>query len=254
MPRPLCIWLPTLAVLALSACGGAESGLFSDVGGSGSGGSSRAGGPSLAGANSISGFGQGGNASNAGNPSAGGDSSSAGMPGSGGRADAGSSNGGSQSGGAGSGGRAGANNGGGSASGGRAGAGGSVGSAGQGGAQAGSAGTGGTSQALTCSELLKKASQQLEEARVCSVAANARQCTGTVMNQCNCEVSVQRVDSAETKAYLDTLKQLQKKNCAIACTTLLCKPVSDGECKQSGSSTAGLCVGVSYGFGPGPGP
>ena len=103
------------------------------------------------------------------------------------------------------------------------------------------------SQELSCKELLKQADQQLDAARACSLAANARQCTGSVKNTCNCDVAVQREDSAETKAYLSTLKQLKAKDCVTVCTAIACRLVDDGECKASGSGAMGLCVASNSG-------
>jgi len=250
MARPIWIWLPSAIALALSACGGSsEGGFFSDVV-SGAGGSNFGGVSSRAGSTA----GSGGPAS-AGASNTGGAPVSGGSPGAAGRTEAGASSGGAPTAGTSSGGRAGSNSNGGSGGGavatgggGTAGHGGGA-AAGHGGAQAGSGGSG---NPPTCSELLKQASEQLDAARVCNFAANAQQCTGTVKNQCNCEVSVHRDDSAETKAYLATLKQLSANNCISVCTAVLCKPVIEGQCKQSGSSAMGMCTAASNGAGPGP--
>ncbi|HEY0468030.1 MAG TPA: hypothetical protein VGC79_27710, partial [Polyangiaceae bacterium] len=171
-------------------------------------------------------------------------SGSAGNPGSAGQEDhAGNGSGGAQTGGASTGGRGGAHSGG--AGGSRAGAGGS-GTGGRAGAPGDAAGTGGTNQELSCSELLKLANKQLEAARACNVAANSLQCTGTVDNPCGCEVPVQREASTETKAYLETLKQLKDKDCSQSCPKIACTLVGDAQCQASGSSTTGTCV-VSHG-------
>ncbi|HET7543503.1 MAG TPA: hypothetical protein VFK05_26700 [Polyangiaceae bacterium] len=246
MARPICIWLPSLAAFALSACGGSESGFFSDLPRAGAGGAGHAGATAHAG--SLSSSGGSANPGGAGAPTVAGSPGSAGNLGSAGEAQTsagsgGASSGGTASGGAASGGRAGSNTGG-TAN--HAGSGGSGATGGRAGAP--SAGAGGSSQELTCSELLKLANQQLDAARVCNLAANALQCTGTVMNTCNCEVSVQRSDSAETKAYLATLKQLKAKDCVTVCTAIVCRPVSDGDCKSSGSgSSMGICTARSSG-------
>jgi hypothetical protein len=248
MIRPICLWLPTLTVFALSACGGSENDFFGDRGHAG-----RAGASSHAGSSSSSGASNSGGAggwSSAGAVAVAGSSSSAGDVGSGGQGEAGDNNGGAPSAGASSGGRAGASSGGAAGSG-HAGASGGGATAGHGGIQGGSAGSGGTNQEPSCSDLLKQASEQLDAARACNLAANSLQCTGTVKNTCNCQVPVQRSESAETKAYLNTLKKLDEKNCVAVCTAQACKLVSDAECKTSGSGSTGVCTAVSGGPGPG---
>jgi len=227
MARPIYIWLPSLTAFALSACGGSESGFFSDLPRLGAGGSGHAGAAAHAGSVSISGG--PGTPGGAGSPTGAGSPGSAGNLGSAGEEETGAGSGGAQAGGASSGGRAGANSGG--TTGSHAGTGGSGAAGGRAGAP-GAAGTGGSNQELSCSELLRQANDQLDAARACSMSANARQCTGAVMNTCNCQVSVQRSDSPETKAYLATLKQIKAKDCVTVCTAIACKPVSDGECKS----------------------
>ena len=240
MARAIFIWLPSTIALALCACGGSsEGGFFSDIV-SGAGGTGHAGTTSRAGSTSSS-----GGPSSAGSPSNAGSPSSAGSPSTAGQGGASAGSGGAQTAGASSGGRAGS-----TSSGGTSGSGATGGAAaGHGGSQSGSSGSGGSNQS-TCNELLKQANQQLDEARACNFAANSQQCTGTVKNPCNCEVSVHRDDAPETKAYLATLKQIMANNCVQVCTAALCKPVTIGQCKQSGSSTMGMCVAASNGPGP----
>jgi len=90
--------------------------------------------------------------------------------------------------------------------------------------------------------------RQLEAARVCNPVADALQCTGKVTNRCNCQIPVQRLDSPETKAYLDTLKQLDAKNCMPTCTAT-CAPLMNATCNPSSSSAGpgptGTCI-ASY--------
>lgn len=250
MAGRICIWLPSLTVLALSACGGSETGFFSDVAsaGSGHGGASgHAGSSSMSSSGSGSGNpGSAGSSNSAGAIGVAGDSSSAGDDGSSG----GSGNAGSASGGTSSGGRAGATASGGTSA--HAGAAGSGAAAGHAGSATGTAGSGGTNQELSCSDLLKQANQQLDDARACIPNAKLIQCTGTVKNTCGCEVPVQRDDSAETKAYLSTLKKIAAKNCATVCTAQACRLVTDAECKSSsGPDDAGVCTAVSIGPGRG---
>ncbi|HYQ00090.1 MAG TPA: hypothetical protein VER96_15550 [Polyangiaceae bacterium] len=246
MARRICLWLPSLTVLALSACGGSETDFF---GGNGSAGSNHAGNASHAGSTSSSGTGNSGSAgksSSAGTTGVAGDLGSAGDSSIGGQGVGGNGNGGSPSAGSSAGGRAGANGSGGT---GHAGSAGSGATAGHAGAQTGSAGSGGTNQDAGCSDLLKQASQQLEAARECNPNAKSIQCTGTVKNTCGCEVPVQRDDSSETRAYLATLKKIDAKNCTTVCTAQACKVVTDAECQSSGSDGAGVCTAVSPGHG-----
>ena len=243
MPRRIVLWLPCLTLVALSACGGSENGFFSDDTG-GTGGFSRAGAPSSAGSSS-------GGPSSAGSIGAGTAGQDAAGNGSGGAQSAGAAPGGSTSSGGAS--LGGATNAGGAA--GRtsgAGSGGSAASAGQAGgkggsANGGSAGSAGSNQDPSCSELTKRASQQLEAARVCNLDQEALQCTGKVTTQCGCQVPVQRTESAETKAYLKTLKEIEDKHCIIACTAIACMAASNAQCKASGSSAMGTCVATSHG-------
>jgi hypothetical protein len=100
---------------------------------------------------------------------------------------------------------------------------------------------------LSCSELLKLANQQLEAARACNVAADAMQCTGSVMTPCNCEVPVGKDTTTETKDYLATLKRLKDKDCTQVCTALACIAPNNAQCKASGSSIMGTCVATSHG-------
>jgi len=249
MARRICLWLPALTVIALSACGGAESGFFSDVdrGGASQGGASHGGASShAAGSPSNSGgSGNAANSSNAGNVGVAGGVGAAG-DGSAGEEEAGRSGGGASSAGASSGGRGGVSGASGAA--GRGGAGGSGAAAGHGGAQAGS---GGKSDEPTCDDLFAQANQQLEAAQACSLSASSLQCIDTVKTICNCEVPVRRSDSAETKAYLATLRKIDTKNCKTVCTAQACKLVTDAECRASGSGSTGVCTAVNNGPGHG---
>jgi len=238
MTRPLIRWLPALTACALfSACGGvSETGFFGtivDTGGTG--GSSQAGATSNGGASPNASSGSPGNVAGA---SSLGGSSSAGQA-----TDAGGApTGGVSSAAAGSSGTAGA----------AAGSSGSGGNAGIAGSSGGatSAGAAGATADLSCSELIKQGTRQLEAARVCNIAVDAVQCTGKVTNRCNCQVPVQRLDSPETKAYLETLKQLDAKNCMTTCTGV-CSRMTNAECRPSlssiGSAASGSCVASNSG-------
>lgn len=244
MARRIYLWLPSLTVFALSACGGSESDFFSSGGRSGS---SHAGASSHAGSSSTASAGSPSSAGNFGSAGAdvAGSTSSGGSPGSGGDSEGGRSSGGTSSGGTGSSGRAGASSGGGS--GGRPGTGGSGATAGHGGR---SSGAGGTNDTTTCDDLHKLAEEQLDAARACNVAMSAPQCTTTVQNTCDCPVPVRREDSAETKAYLATMKKVKDKNCSWFCTKQACQQVTDADCKSSGSGSMGVCTVID---GPGHG-
>lgn len=250
MARAICIWLPGLAAFVLSACGSSESPFFNDLPRSGAGGTGHAGAAAQAG--SVSSSGGSSNPGSAGSTTAAGSAGSPGELGGAGEEETGAGSGGATggsaaaTGGTSAAGGAGAHSGG--TSGGRGGAGGGGATGGRAGAP--SAGAGGSNQELSCSELLKLANQQLEAARACNLAANSLQCTGTVMNTCNCEVSVQRAESPETKAYLATLKQLKAKDCTTVCTAIACRQINDGECKSSGSGSMGMCTGRSFGLLP----
>ena len=234
MARPIISYLCGLAALALfGACGGvSEPGLFSPSGdGSGlagnssqAGASSRGGGPATpaggaVGASASGGLGTGGEAESDGGSSGDGGSSSAGATQAGGSGgiDSAAGSAGSVAGSAGAG-------------------------AGSGGAGSGGAAGGGGGE-LTCTKLFAQATKQLEAAQTCSLAANAMQCTGEVNNLCGCEVPVQRDNSAETQAYLATLKQIEKQKCTQVCPAIACFPVSFARCKaNSPGSTGGTCV------------
>jgi len=239
MARPIHVWLSSLTLCALSACGGREDGFFSDVV-KGAAGSNQAGAAAQAGSSSS-----GGNPGSAGTPSSGGSagtpSGGAGTPSGGGHVEAGGSgSAGAHSGGASSGGRGGASGSGGTG-GSRAGAGGGGASGGRAGAP-GSAGSGGTSSHLTCDELLELADDQLAAARTCNGAASSPQCTSTVTNLCNCEVPVAKTAEAETKAYLATLKLIKDKDCARVCPKIACTEVNNAQCQPSDHSAMGTCV------------
>jgi hypothetical protein len=243
MARPIYLWIPSLTVLALGACGGRADDFFSNVN-AGAGGASHA-----------------GSSSNAGSPSASGGPSSAGNPGSAGQIQTGGSSG-AQAGGTSSAGLGGATNNGGTTNGGTTSGGGgnSSGAAGKGAAGSGaaagqaggngSAGAGGTNQGQSCNELIKLAGEQLEAARTCRMDADALQCTGKVMNLCNCQVPVQRSESAETRAFQRTLKLIEDKDCAVACPAVVCTSVSNAQCRGSGSSVTGTCVATNHGPSP----
>ena len=224
MARPYSFLLPGLIAVALfSGCGGTSNdGFFSPlVGNAGASGSSNTGGvSSTAGAHASSGgpgsAGSGASAGSAASAGSGGSGASAGNVGSGGSPMSGGTS-----------------------------AGGTSGSPSAG----GSAADAGSGPDASCSELVKQATQQLEAARACNVAANAMQCTGKVTNRCNCQVPVQKSDSPEAQAYLKTLQQLEAKNCPNSCTPTLCVPMPTGnaQCKSvTLSSTSGTCV-ASYG-------
>jgi len=238
MASPLARSAGSLVVLAVfAACGGVtDPHLFGPSNNAGASGTLSHGGASPAGGDSArAGADKGGTSSSGGTAAAGADSTEAGAT-DGGSANAGSSNAGvggvAQ---AGTGGSAGASRGG---NGGNAGGGGKGGSAGS----SPNAGSGG-SDGETCQTLLAKANQQLAAAQVCSLAADAMQCTGTVKNPCNCEVPVNRKESAETKTYEATLAALEKKHCVQACLALVCFPASHANCLASAiGSAAGSCV------------
>jgi len=260
MARRIYLLGASALAFAIFGCGGAgDSGLFgkSGVSGAGSGGAASVHG---AGASSTP-------------PGSGGDTASAGDVGLGGE-DAGGDSGGSNTGGTGNGqaghsgsggstghtegGSAGHTEGGsaghtegGSAghteggTGGTAGAG-TAGSAASGGAGAGAGGDGGGDP--TCSQLLAEATPELTAARVCNLAANAEQCTGTVQTVCNCEVPVESGDSLATKAYEATLKQIKAKHCSQVCPAIACLAVNHAQCSVSNfGTTDGTCV-ASFGL------
>jgi len=239
MARPIYLYLPSLAVFALSACGGSETGFFSPSTSGGTGSSSHAGASSV-----------GGSTASAGSPGSAGSAAGAGNLGSAGQDEAGDGSGGAQTGGAGNSGGAAGNSGGGRAgasarggAGGRTGAGGSGAAAGHAGSNSGGAGGGGANQDAACNELVKLATQQLEAARACNVAVNSLQCTGSVKTVCNCEVPVQRDASSETKAYLETLKKIKDQDCVQVCPAVACTQVTDAHCRESSSSSStGSCV------------
>jgi hypothetical protein len=109
----------------------------------------------------------------------------------------------------------------------------------------GSMTSGGSGGSETCQTLLAKAGKQLAAAQACNYAADAQQCIGTVHNLCNCEVAVNRKDSAETKAYEATLAQLEKKSCVQACTAVACQPATRSTCQASAlGSVTGTCVAM----------
>jgi len=281
MTRHASLWLPVLTAGALSAlffgCGGEDQGgLFSpagvatgeagaSIGSSGSnasaGRSSSSGGSaSAAGASALGGNGSGAMAG-AGGPSGTAGSSSHGGNGSAGSSAGGNSNGGANNGGSGgmsagasSGGanNAGASNGGsggasnGGSSGASGGAGASNGGTSNGGTSNGGTSNGGTSNgggggAPTCQDLLTTAADQLDAARACDNSGNVVQCTGEVNTTCGCEVPVESNDSAETKAYLATLAQIQEQHCVQACPALACVVAAHAQCKSQGGSGS-MCV------------
>jgi hypothetical protein len=209
MTRSTLYWLPCLGLVlaSFSACGGVNAGDLF----SSSGGS----GPSA------------GSPSNAGEPGEGG-AGPAGGSSAGGRSEAGESSGGSSP-------EAGASTGGAS-----------MGGAGTGG-DPGIAGMGGGSSEPNCQELFERAAKELTAAQACNIAVDAKQCTGKVETTCGCQVYVQRGDSAETKAYEDTLKQIEKKKCVQQCPAIVCAPANFAQCKVAqGGGIMGTCT--SYGF------
>jgi len=260
MAPPLHLWLPALTVLALSACGGSEGGLFRDVPNAGAGGSNRAGASPSAGAGSVASSGAGSaSAGSAGEDTAGSGSGGTAAAGSSGLNSGGTNSGGTSSGGTNSGGtnnaggtagRMGAGGRAGAGAGGRPGTGGGVGAAGHAGESGGVAGHAGGGSNSICNELLEQASTQLEAARVCYVAADAPQCTSKVTSPCGCQVPVRRSDSTETKAYLKTLKLLEDQDCAVACAAIACPSVSDARCKASDGGSKGVCMATNHGSTP----
>jgi hypothetical protein len=241
MARTIARCLIGVASFALfGACGGVnDPGLFSPGSSAGAAGSADQGGATAA----------GGAAAHGGAPAHGGANGSAGgAVVAGGTSEAGADNGGSTAAGAanaGSGGTAQAGAAGASAGSSNGGSAGATGGAANGGSAGsfGAAGAGGSGGNLTCNELFAQASKQLQAAQACSLAADSVQCTGKVQNPCNCQVPVQRSDSAETKAYQETLKQLDKQHCVQVCSAIACLPVAFATCKpQSVGSTVGMCV------------
>ena len=121
-----------------------------------------------------------------------------------------------------------------------------------GGGKSGATGTGGGGAQVDCTDLVTLATKELASARACSLSADAEQCTGAVDTACNCEVPVEKNDSAATKAYLATLKELNAKHCLPPCGSLACSPVTRAECKaDSAGSSKGTCS-ASFGL-PTPG-
>ncbi len=213
-----------VAAFALfGACGGvsdpfsasSSAGTFAGVahaGESSSGGASAAGGKSNAAESSAAGADStDGGANNGG-------SGEAGANGAGAPAHAGASN------------AAGASHGGSTSSGGAA-------SAGSAGAVATAGSSGGDGD--TCAELLAQANKQLTAAQVCFPAADSPQCMDTVQSPCKCEVPVRRKDSDETKAYQDTLQQIEQKKCLQVCSAIACLPATHAQCSSSGSFGSG---------------
>ncbi|HEX3776080.1 MAG TPA: hypothetical protein VHV51_16525 [Polyangiaceae bacterium] len=257
---------------SFAACGGNADGLFSPNDGSSSAGiasssagssaagghsfpvagsSSLAGSSSSAGSGAVSGgMGSGGNtsttnggANNAGTSSsgnAGGEigGSSTGGSSTGGSSTAGSSAGGSSAGGAAGTSSAGSANGG-SESGGSAG----TNSGGDGNGGAGISGASGAGGAPTCQDLFAQADSELDAARACDTTRNAEQCTGKVNDSCGCQVPVESNNSAETEAYLATLKQIQQRRCSVLCSAIACLPVQHASCVSSlQGQSSGMCV------------
>ena len=213
------------------ACGGAtDPGLFSASSGAGTAGSS-----SRAGASSDGGAAARGGASSSGGSSVAGEGT-----GESGAASGGSATAGASSAGAGGAAQAGSSSAG-AANGGSAGTNGGAASAGSAGSTA-TAGSGGN-DGETCQTLFAIASKQLAAAQVCSLAVDAQQCTGAVKNLCKCEVPVNRDASTETKAYQDTLDQLDKKKCTQVCSAIACFPATHSTCKATVlGSAVGTCV------------
>ena len=221
MTAQLAFRLPSLAVLvaAFTACGASvDPGLFStsvpgNVGGSEAGGGlAVAGGrPSEGGAPATSGGAAGEGSGESGGLSSAGGSSAA-------SSGAGGSSAGGSSGGAGA----------------QAGSGGSNSSAGAGG--------GGGS---TCDELMARAETELEAARGCNLAMSSPQCTGRVTSLCGCLVPVQRDASNETKAYLDTQKEIAKNHCTRICPAIACLVPTTSRCSAPSDGGIGQCTAMS---------
>lgn len=231
MTRSTLYWLPCLGLVlaSFSACGGVNAGdLFSSSGGSGP----AAGSPSSAGEPGEGGAGPAGGASAAGGSNEAGESSGGNRPEGGASTGGASTAGGSSEGGASMGGAS---------------AGANMGGASTGGASMGGAGMGGGSNEPTCQELFERAAKELAAAQACNIAVDAKQCTGKVETTCGCQVFVQRDDSAETNAYEDTLKQIEKKKCIQQCPAIVCAPANFAQCKVAqGGGIMGTCT--SYGF------
>jgi hypothetical protein len=212
------------------ACGGVtDPGLFGATG--------TAGGSNHAGASS-----DGGAPAHGGSAAQGGVPSSAGSGAAGERSSAGVANGGGSAAGSGGAAQAGAGNSAGTTTGGSpnggAANGGSAGST-------ANAGTGG-GDGETCQTLFAKANKELTAAQVCNIAADATQCTGTVKNPCNCEVPVNRENSAETSAYQATRDELDKRKCVQLCPAIACLPAHYSVCRAAIlGGAAGTCV-ASY--------
>jgi hypothetical protein len=232
--------------LSFSACGASTDGLFTIAGGASSTGgtSTNRGGSSSGGPDTSGGsFSSAGNNAEAGMNANGGSDASGGHTNGGGGSLAGSNNAGGSSGDNGGSSNAGTSS---ASAGGNAGTS-SAGtsSAGSGGTSAGIGGDGGAGGTPSCQELTALLESQLNAARACDDSHNALQCTGKVTTTCGCQTPVESSDSAETKAYLATLKRFQDKHCVIACTALVCLPFQRAQCKAQGSAGGGVCIAVS---------
>jgi hypothetical protein len=66
-----------------------------------------------------------------------------------------------------------------------------------------------------------------------------------VSNTCGCQVPVESNDSAETKAYLTTLAEIQQRHCNIACSAIACLPLQHATCVSAQGQSGGLCVALN---------
>jgi hypothetical protein len=96
-----------------------------------------------------------------------------------------------------------------------------------------------------------KLSSLLTEAQACSNAANAKQCTGFVGNECGCSVPVNNPSSQATTAYTDLVARLNKE-CPIVCAAALCAKPTSAMCSSQSTQAQGHCVASGIGTG-GPG-
>ena len=113
-------------------------------------------------------------------------------------------------------------------------------------------GTGGTSaggkggKGMTCVELRQELETALEEAQVCTNAADALPCRGVVDDSCGCQVPVNDPNSAATKHYQALLDELHARDdCTIFCTDLVCSDVREASCLMPVQGNRGQCVARS---------
>jgi adenosyl cobinamide kinase/adenosyl cobinamide phosphate guanylyltransferase len=103
---------------------------------------------------------------------------------------------------------------------------------------------------MSCATMRSKLSSLLTEAQVCSVAANAKQCTGFVENECGCPVPVNKPESEVTAQYTDLVARLNKE-CSTICAAVLCVEPTSATCSTQGSQAMGHCVASGLGTNPG---